>query len=52
MPVMSFELFRRIARNAITTPRLLADRPAAPAETLGPIEAAAASAPPAVVADR
>jgi cell division protein FtsI/penicillin-binding protein 2 len=52
MPVMSFELFRRIARNAITTPGLLADRPAAPAETLGPIEAAAASAPPAVVADR
>jgi cell division protein FtsI/penicillin-binding protein 2 len=28
MPVMSFELFRRIATNAITTPDLLADRPA------------------------
>jgi cell division protein FtsI/penicillin-binding protein 2 len=28
MPVMSFELFRRIATNAITTPDLLIDRPA------------------------
>jgi cell division protein FtsI/penicillin-binding protein 2 len=28
MPVMSFELFSRIARNAITTPDLLPDRPA------------------------
>jgi cell division protein FtsI/penicillin-binding protein 2 len=28
MPVMSFELFSRIARNAITTPGLLPDRPA------------------------
>ena len=28
MPVMSFELFRRIATNAITTPDLLTDRPA------------------------
>jgi hypothetical protein len=27
MPVMSFELFRRIATDAITTPDLLADRP-------------------------
>jgi cell division protein FtsI/penicillin-binding protein 2 len=27
MPVMSFELFRRIAHNAIVTPGLLADRP-------------------------
>jgi cell division protein FtsI/penicillin-binding protein 2 len=27
MPVMVFELFRRIATNAITTPDLLADRP-------------------------
>nr|MBA2702128.1 penicillin-binding protein 2 [Chloroflexota bacterium] len=27
MPVMSFELFRRIATNAITTPDLLSDRP-------------------------
>jgi cell division protein FtsI (penicillin-binding protein 3) len=27
MPVMSFELFRRIATNAITTPDLLNDRP-------------------------
>jgi cell division protein FtsI (penicillin-binding protein 3) len=31
MPVMSFELFRRIATNAITTPDLLTDRPTAPA---------------------
>jgi cell division protein FtsI/penicillin-binding protein 2 len=31
MPVMSFELFRRIAHNAITTPGLLADRPSEPA---------------------
>jgi len=28
MPVMSFELFRRIATDAIQTPDLLADRPA------------------------
>ena len=28
MPVMSFELFRRIATDAITTPDLLTDRPA------------------------
>jgi cell division protein FtsI/penicillin-binding protein 2 len=28
MPVMSFELFSRIARNAITTPGILPDRPA------------------------
>ena len=28
MPVMSFELFRRIATDAITTPDLLRDRPA------------------------
>jgi hypothetical protein len=27
MPVMSFELFRRIATNAITTPDLLRHRP-------------------------
>jgi hypothetical protein len=30
MPVMSFELFRRIATDAIQTPDLLADRPPAP----------------------
>ena len=30
MPVMSFELFRRIATDAITTPDLLADRPVVP----------------------
>jgi cell division protein FtsI/penicillin-binding protein 2 len=30
MPVMSFELFRRIATNAITTPDLLKDRPIVP----------------------
>jgi cell division protein FtsI/penicillin-binding protein 2 len=30
MPVMSFELFRRIATNAITTPDLLAYRPLVP----------------------
>jgi cell division protein FtsI/penicillin-binding protein 2 len=33
MPVMSFELFRRIATDAITTPDLLTDRPNAPALT-------------------
>jgi cell division protein FtsI/penicillin-binding protein 2 len=33
MPVMSFELFRRIATNAITTPDLLVDRPANPTST-------------------
>jgi cell division protein FtsI (penicillin-binding protein 3) len=31
MPVMSFELFRRIATNAITTPDLLTNRPTVPA---------------------
>ncbi len=31
MPVMSFELFRRIATDGITTPDLLPDRPTAPA---------------------
>jgi cell division protein FtsI/penicillin-binding protein 2 len=30
MPVMSFELFRRIATDAITTPDLLAERPVTP----------------------
>ncbi len=30
MPVMSFELFRRIATDAITTPDLLTNRPASP----------------------
>ena len=30
MPVMSFELFRRIATDAITTPDLLAERPISP----------------------
>jgi cell division protein FtsI/penicillin-binding protein 2 len=30
MPVMSFELFRRIATDGITTPDLLADRPTVP----------------------
>ena len=39
MPVMSFELFRRIATDAISTPDLLADRPAKPV-------------PPAVLSDR
>jgi cell division protein FtsI/penicillin-binding protein 2 len=33
MPVMSFELFRRIATDAITTPDLLTDRPVTPAMT-------------------
>ena len=33
MPVMSFELFRRIATDAITTPDLLAGRPAKPPRT-------------------
>ena len=31
MPVMSFELFRRIATDGITTPDLLTDRPTVPA---------------------
>ena len=30
MPVMSFELFRRIATDAITTPDLLTKRPPSP----------------------
>jgi cell division protein FtsI/penicillin-binding protein 2 len=34
MPVMSFELFRRIATDGIGTPDLLADRPATPATIL------------------
>jgi cell division protein FtsI/penicillin-binding protein 2 len=33
MPVMSFELFRRIATDGITTPDLLADRPTTPTLT-------------------
>ena len=33
MPVMSFELFSRIALDAITTSGLLSDRPAVPAST-------------------
>jgi cell division protein FtsI/penicillin-binding protein 2 len=33
MPVMSFELFRRIATDAISTPDLLIDRPTTPAQT-------------------
>jgi cell division protein FtsI/penicillin-binding protein 2 len=33
MPVMSFELFRRIAHDAITTPDLLPDRSAPPDAT-------------------
>ena len=36
MPVMSFELFRRIATNAITTPDLLADRPVTRPSDAGP----------------
>jgi cell division protein FtsI/penicillin-binding protein 2 len=31
MPVMSFELFRRVATDGITTPDLLPDRPTVPA---------------------
>jgi cell division protein FtsI/penicillin-binding protein 2 len=33
MPVMSFELFRRIATDAVTTPDLLTDRPIVPTLT-------------------
>jgi cell division protein FtsI/penicillin-binding protein 2 len=33
MPVMSFQLFRRIATNAITTPDLLTGRPTTTAST-------------------
>jgi hypothetical protein len=36
MPVMSFELFRRIAHNAIATPGLLANRPSGPSESVQP----------------
>ncbi len=43
MPVMSFELFRRIATDAITTPDLLADRPVTPSPNLGPVTAACAT---------
>jgi cell division protein FtsI (penicillin-binding protein 3) len=39
MPVMSFELFRRIATDGIATPDLLADRPITPA-------------PPSILSDR
>jgi cell division protein FtsI (penicillin-binding protein 3) len=41
MPVMSFELFRRIATDAITTPGLLPDEPfrPEPAATPGPVAA-------------
>jgi cell division protein FtsI (penicillin-binding protein 3) len=35
MPVMSFELFRRIATDGMATPDLLADRPFAPALSTG-----------------
>jgi cell division protein FtsI/penicillin-binding protein 2 len=35
MPVMSFELFRRIATDGITTPDLLTDRPTTPTLTAG-----------------
>ena len=41
MPVMSFELFRRIAHNAITTPGLLAGRPSEPAASSEPAPAIA-----------
>jgi len=34
MPVMSFQLFRRIATDAITTPDLLLDRPATVSQTM------------------
>jgi cell division protein FtsI/penicillin-binding protein 2 len=37
MPVMSFELFRRVAHDAISTPYLVPDEPAAaPADTAAP----------------
>ncbi len=35
MPVMSFQLFRRIATDAITTPDLLTERPTTPAISAG-----------------
>jgi cell division protein FtsI/penicillin-binding protein 2 len=41
MPVMSFELFRRIAHNAITTPGLVADRPDEPLASADPALVAA-----------
>ena len=40
MPVMSFELFRRIAHDAINTPDLLVDSHAIPAAALGGAEVA------------
>ena len=36
MPVMSFELFRRIAHDAITTPDLVPDTHVSPALTVYP----------------
>ena len=36
MPVMSFELFRRIAHNAITTPDLVPETHLNPASTVYP----------------
>ena len=48
MPVMSFELFRRIAHNAISTPDLVPDRePRTVAATAGPSAAATPSGTPA-----
>ena len=53
MPVMSFELFRRIATNAITTPDLLTDRPVGPtAELGGPVNDGLATLPSLTDVDR
>ena len=47
MPVMSFELFRRIATDAITTPDLLPDRPTDPTRAdRGPVTAGYATLAP------
>jgi len=48
MPVMSFELFRRIAHDAINTPDLLVDSHAIPAIALGEPDPAAPSGDPGI----
>lgn len=50
MPVMSFELFRRIAHDAINTPDLLVDTHAIPASALAGLDAGDQAIPPAEAA--
>ena len=40
MPVMSFELFRRIAHDSISTPFLVPDERSTPADRDGPVTVA------------